>query len=80
MTGLKWQFRGSKEPTYLLDTRLPIGSNKGPSHFHRLSRAVRRCMARRGMAGVVAYIDDFLLVAKSKEDCQNMLMCLINLH
>ena len=79
VTGLKWQFRGSKEPTYLFDTRLPFGSNKGPSHFHRLSQAVRRCMARRGMAGVVAYIDDFLVVAKSKEECQEMLMCLITL-
>ena len=79
VTGLKWQCRGSKEPTYLFDTRLPFGSNKGPSHFHRLSQAVRRCMARRGMAGVVAYIDDCLLVAKSKEECQEMLMCLIKL-
>ena len=59
VTGLKWHFRGIKEQTYLFDTRLPFGSNKGPSHFHRLSQAVRRSMAHRGMAGVVAYIDDF---------------------
>ena len=33
----------------------------GPSHFHRLSRAIRRCMLRQGYRGVVAYIDDFFL-------------------
>ena len=33
----------------------------GPSHFPRLSRAIRRCMLRQGYRGVVAYIDDFFL-------------------
>lgn len=62
-TGLKWTFEGDKDPTYLFDSRLPFGSNVGPFIFHRLSQAVRRCMARRGMGDVVAYIDDFFLCA-----------------
>ena len=49
----------------------------GPSHFHRLSQAVR--MERRGMTGVIAYLDDFLLTASSKVECNEMLLSLIRL-
>jgi len=49
----------------------------GPSHFHRLSQAVR--MGRRGMTGVTAYLDDFLLTASSKVECNKMLLSLIRL-
>ena len=34
-------------------------------------------MERRGMAGVIAYIDDFLLTASSKEECIKMSLSLI---
>jgi hypothetical protein len=79
VTGLKWTFAGDKEPTYLFDSRLPFGSNVGPSIFHRLLQAVRRCMARRGMPSMVAYIDDFFLCAATKEECNDMLLSLIQL-
>ncbi|XP_070173464.1 uncharacterized protein [Littorina saxatilis] len=79
VTGLKWTFGADKHPTYLFDSRLPFGSNVGPSCFHRLSQAVRRCMARKGMKGLVAYIDDFFLTAETKEECQSMLLTLIRL-
>ena len=36
-------------------------------------------MERRGMAGVIAYIDDFLLTASSKEECNKMFLSLIRL-
>lgn len=79
VTGLKWVFGDDKTPTYLFDSRLPFGSNVGPAHFHRISQAVRRCMIRRGMSGVVAYIDDFLLATETKEECEKMLFTLIRL-
>ena len=79
MTGLKWTFGTDKHPTYLFDSRLPFGSNFGPSVFHRLSQAVKRCMIRRGFKGTVAYIDDFFLAAETKEQCQTMLLELIRL-
>ena len=60
VTGLKWTFGEDRHPTYMFDSRLPFGSTVGPACFHRRSQAVRRCMIRRGMKGVVAYIDDFL--------------------
>ncbi|XP_070173454.1 inositol 1,4,5-trisphosphate-gated calcium channel ITPR3-like [Littorina saxatilis] len=53
LDGIRNGFRvteeSEKKPTYLFDSRLPFGSNVGPSHFHRLSQAIRRCMARKGM-------------------------------
>ena len=79
VTGLKWTFHNEKEPMYLFDSRLPFGRNVGPSHFHRLSQAIRRYMERRGMTGVMAYIDDFLLTASSKDECNKMLLSLIRL-
>ena len=45
-TGLKWVFKGSKHPTYLIDKRLPYGGRSAPGIFHRITQAVRRMMRR----------------------------------
>jgi len=79
VTGLKWQFEGDKQPTYLFDSRLPFGATLAPSHFHRLSQAIGRCLRRQGFKGVVVYIDDFLLAAETFEECNRALHCLIRL-
>ena len=77
MTGLKWQFRGSKEPTYLSDTRLSFGSNKGLSHFHRLSHAVKRCMAAEEWQ--MCLLTQMIFVgSKIKRGVSEMIMCTIN--
>ena len=47
-TGLKWTFKGEREPTYMVDTRLPFGASKSPFIFTELSQAVRRIMAEKG--------------------------------
>jgi hypothetical protein len=78
-TGLEWTFGTSNESCFLFDTRLPFGSNKGPSHFHRLSQAIRRCMVRRGFKGIVAYIDDFFIAANSYTECRYWMLELIRL-
>lgn len=78
-TGLQWKFENMDEPCFLFDSRLPFGSNKGPSHFHRLSQAIRRCMVRRGFKGVVAYIDDFFIAAPTYEECDYWMSILIKL-
>lgn len=78
-TGLKWHFEGQAEPVFLHDIRLPFGATKGPKIFHRLSQAVRRCMARRGFPNVVVYIDDFLVLAPTYKQCQDAMMCLVRL-
>jgi hypothetical protein len=78
-TGLEWTFGTSNESCFLFDTRLPFDSNKGPSHFHRLSQAIRRCMVRRGFKGIVAYIDDFFIAANSYNECRYWMVELIRL-
>ena len=79
VSGLQWKFKGDRQPTYLFDARLPFGARKAPSHFHRLSQAIGRCLRKRGFNGVVVYIDDFLIVAPTYEECNKALDCLINL-
>lgn len=78
-TGLQWQFEGDREPTFLFDTRLPFGSNRGPQCFHRLSQAIRRCMVRRGFKGTVTYIDDFFLAAPTFAECKKWMLVLLQL-
>ena len=82
LTGLKWKFSGSSHMTYMVDTRLPFGCRLSPLHFHKLSQSVKAIMYRHrtSMAvHVVAYLDDFLVVAPSREECQQNLNILINL-
>ncbi len=78
-TGLKWTFNGHTKPTYLTDTRLPFGSSKSPHIFHRITQSVRRMMARRGIHGLVVYLDDFCIICDSFEDCKRALNILISL-
>lgn len=69
-TGLRWQFKGHDHFTYMYDTRLPFGAKSSPEIFHRLTQSVRRMMARRGFHAVVVYLDDFLVVGQTKQECQ----------
>lgn len=78
-TGIQWTFKGDSQPTFLFDSRLPFGSNKGPGHFHRLSQAIRRGMKRKGFSGIVAYLDDFFIAAPTYEDCKYWMLVLLRL-
>ena len=69
-TGLKWTFSGDSHPTYMYDTRLCFGGRRSPGIFHRLTQSVRRMMCRKGFHGIVVYLDDFLIVSRSKEECE----------
>ena len=68
--GLKWIFEGDLVPTYFIDTRLPFGGRRAPGIFHRLTQSVRRMMLRLGFLGIVVYLDDFLIVDRTREECQ----------
>ena len=69
-TGLKWTFSGDSRPTYMYDTRLCFGGRRSPGIFHRLTQSVRRMMCRKGFDDIVVYLDDFLIVSQSKEECE----------
>ena len=77
--GLKWRFKGDNQASYMVDTALPFGSRHAPGIFHRLTQAVRRFMAKLGFTGLVVYLDDFLIIEKSRERCQLALDTLIGL-
>ena len=77
--GLKWKFQNSNSYTYLYDTRLPFGSKKAPGIFHRLTQSVKRMMIKMGFTSVVAYLDDFLIVAPTQTECIMGQKILINL-
>ena len=52
-TGLKWTFSGDRDPTVLVDTRLPFGAKRSPEIFNALSQAVCRIMASNQACGGV---------------------------
>lgn len=68
-TGLARQFRGDNTLGYLCDCKLPFGTAKSLEIFHSLIQAVTRLMERRGFM-VLAYLDDFLVIAYSEVECQ----------
>ena len=69
-TGCKWQFLGDHSYTYFYDTRLPFGAKSSPEIFHRITQSVRRMMARRGFPNIIVYLDDFLVIGATREECQ----------
>lgn len=78
-SGIKWQFQGESDPRYMVDTRLMFGSKLAPNIFHRLSQAVRRIFYRHYGVQLVAYLDDFLVVGRTYEECNRHVLDLINL-
>lgn len=77
VTGMSWHFKGSANTTFLYDKRLPFGARTSPMIFQRLTQSVCR-MARRGFT-VLAYLDDFLIIEPTQQQCQIALDTLINL-
>ena len=77
--GLKWKLPGDDHFTFLVDTRLPFGGSSALGIFHRLTQSVRRMMARRGFHDVVVYLDDFLVIGRTFEECEAAYMALRSL-
>ena len=71
-TGLK--FRN----TYLIDKRLPFGSSASPYIFNSITQAVRAMIQRRGRK-CVCFLDDFLIVCDTYEECRDAILQLIHL-
>ena len=77
VTGLAWTFEGEDTPSIMYDTRLPFGARLSPQKFNNLTQAVCRIMASKGVIRMVAYLDDFLIISPSKEECQQQMQLLI---
>ena len=79
LTGLKWRFAGDSQATYMVDTRLPFGARLSPGVFHKLTQAAKAMMCAKGYTNLIVYLDDFLLVAPTYQECSIMLSVLIKL-
>lgn len=74
LLGMFWQ------GAYYIDTRLPFGSRSSPFIFTQFSNMLCWIIAFVcGIAGVIHYLDDFLLVAPNRQQCQSHMQIVLNL-
>lgn len=80
LQGFRWMFgtHNSSQYNYYVDNRLCFGVSCAPSIFDRISNTIIRMMARHGFHAVVNYLDDFLIIGSTQEECQQGLVTLIN--
>ncbi|KAK3284867.1 hypothetical protein CYMTET_7505 [Cymbomonas tetramitiformis] len=75
-----FRFLGSEFRDVLrIDTRFPFGAKAAPGLFSDITQLVRLMMQQRGFPGIVVYLDDFILVADTEEDCQRGFEILLEL-
>ena len=67
--GIKWVIE--EEPIFLYDVRLSFGLRCAPFIFTQLSDFVGRTMNRLGFCNVISYIDDFIVVEPTRDECAN---------
>ena len=79
--GSRWMFGPLNKANYeyYQDNFLCFGLSCAPGIFTRITNAVQRMMGRRGYHRVVNYIDDFLVIGDSYEECRNTQLALIHL-
>jgi hypothetical protein len=54
----------------MIDQRLPFDASCSPEIFNKITQAVREIMVYKGFKTIVCYLDDFLIIAKSYDECQ----------
>ena len=72
LQGFRWMFGTHDSTKYndFVDNRLYFGLSCAPFIFNRISNAIIvRMMARRGFRAVVNYLDDFLIIGSTQEEC-----------
>ena len=74
--GFVWNWQG--ENRCFEDNRLCFGIRCAPYIFSRLTEFILRCLGRRGYSGVFGYLDDFLVIGSTKEECELKLLALIS--
>ena len=68
-TGLQWWFSGHDKPTLMYDGKLMFGARRAPMVFQHLTQSVRRMMERKGFNNLIVYLDDWLIVEDSFDQC-----------
>lgn len=80
----QWEFQGvawslDGKSTYLYDTHVCFGLKCAPYLFTQVSNFVLRCLHRRGFSNSLVYLDDFLLICDTRQECENAQQTLISI-
>lgn len=80
----QWKFQGISWPiegkaTYLYDTHVCFGLRCAPYLFTQISNFVLRCLQRRGFKKCAVYLDDFILLGDSQEECRTAQLTFIEI-
>lgn len=75
----QWHFPGERQAATLWDPYLQFGLRNAPEVAHRFTLAVLEMMRRRGYNNIVGIMDDFLVVAATKEKCEETFQALLSL-
>lgn len=79
-----WKYQGicwniDDVSRYLYDTHLCFGARCAPYLFTQVSNFILRCLKRRGFELCTVYLDDFLLIGRTKEECMQAKSTLISI-
>ena len=77
LQGIRWSFDGKHEE-FFVDNFLCFGLSHAPSIFDKLSCSITRMMRSFGHK-IISYLDDFLVIADSRELCSKAQQDLISL-
>lgn len=75
----QWHFPGEEQAVTLWDPYLQFGQRNAPEVAHRFTLAILEMMRRRGFHSLVGIMDDFLIVAPTREECQLAFQALLDL-
>ena len=76
LQGFVWDVNGV--PEYIVDCSLSFGLACAPSIFNSLTQVVVREVGLRGVKVVYGYLDDFIVMGDSYDDCVNNLTHLVS--
>lgn len=77
--GVSWSFDG-KNREFMVDTHLCFGLLCAPYIFTQVSNFIVNCMTRRGVHRILNYLDDYIIIGDTYEQCregQQILMRLL---
>lgn len=75
--GIKWEIDGVQQ--FLCDTHVCFGLRCAPYLFTQVSNFILRCLHRRGFKSSLVYLDDFLVLGDTKEECLKAQLTLISI-
>ena len=73
LLGVSW------ENSIYIDKALPFGLRSAPKIFSAVADAIQWILLKKGIVNSLHYLDDFILVAKRKEDAQHKMSQLVAL-